>query len=166
MVIEFDLVSDARINYKLTFADFTGPDMMKARDKEPVFFGYGKTPPTALQHGNINTEDATRDAICNSIKSADCIPHKVEPRKNAAGEIGTDWQVEWKVGNAKPRWDMRQNFHKIMKATLPSGDDFTVEFSTGFCKEFDLHKFCGRPNEPCGYSVRLSENIVLKLSKY
>ena len=37
-----------------------------------------------------------------------------------------------------------------MTAKLPSDDDFTVDFSTEFCQEFDLHKYCGRPNEPCG----------------
>ena len=154
-VINFN--SSANITYQLRYKEYTGTTIMKAKDKKVYGWGFGEIPPTAIQHPENNTE-AIKDSFKNALATAGLKWHKVDIRLNAAGKPTNRLIVEWEM----PEWVNRGNFHKAMKVPLPSTDEGTITFSNIFCKNFNLHMYCGHPNNDNGVCISCGPNIEIK----
>jgi hypothetical protein len=147
-----DVTSSTNIKYKLQFAKYSGKAIMKTKDTEERHFAFGEIPPTAMQHTlTTNTVDAVRICYKNAIISGGMIPGNIEPRMNAAGTMTNQWRIEWTMPLNLDEM-FRFKLYKAYKVPLPSGDEGSMRFSGEFCKKFNLHMKCGRPNKPvCDY---------------
>ena len=67
----------------------------------------------------------------------------IEPRKNANDKMTNEWRIEWSM----PLTIDRFKLYHAMTVDLASGDQGTIKFSSEFCKKYDLHQYCGRPNK-------------------
>ena len=158
-VISF--TSSTNIQYKVRYEEYGGRTIMKAKDKEVYAYGFGEVPPTALQHPE-NHEEAIRDSFKNALTLGGLKWHKVESRLNAANKVTNKILVEWKM----PKWEHRGTFYKAMKVPLPSTDEGTIQFSGTFCKNFNLHMYCGHPNNDNGVCTNCGpSNGVKKIKK-
>ena len=98
---------------------------------------------SAMQHVRVNTTDSNRAAFKNALISGGMQPTTIEPRTNAAGKLTNEWRIEWTM----PLTFDRFKFHNAYKVKLASGDEGTIKFSGEFCKKYNLHQYCGRPNK-------------------
>ena len=137
------ITSSTNITYELTFAKYSGKAIMKAKDKEVRNFGFGEIPPTAMQHAGVNTIDSVRSSFKNALISGGMQATTIEPRKNANDKMTNEWRIEWSM----PLTIDRFKLYHAMKVDLASGDQGTIKFSSEFCKKYDLHQYCGRPNK-------------------
>ena len=148
--------SDHPIKYTVRFTIYNGPDIMKAQNSEFRCIAIGKVSPAAMQHvTTINNESVLKQAFINMLSNGGLNYVEVKPHLDSAGNKRLDsWHIEFETPkinftsdsygqNEEALWKL----HKAYSLTLPSGDDATLSFTAEFCKRYNLHMFCGKPND-------------------
>ena len=148
------------ITYDVRYEAYTGQAVMKAKDTEVLMFGDGEIPPTACQQVE-NSDEAVTDCFKNALTKAGLKWRKVEFRQNIAKKNTNKLMVEW----TRPKFEDRFNFWKCYTVPLPSTDEGTIRFSGTFCTEFNLHMFCGHPNDVHGLCTNCGSSSNKKTKK-